>query len=236
MFLRRLRGHELRAAREAAGVTVCSMADRDWFAGHSGLDLRQLCVVPNGYDPARIAPPDAETRRLARARLGLGEEDKVALFIGSDQPPNRRAVEDLLRIVLPRLTDDNIRLAIVGRVGERLADVRDARVIVTGGVDDVLPWLQAADVGLNPVSEGSGSNVKLAEYAAAGLPVVTTAFGLRGYEALGQWLSVCEIGAFAEAIGRASWPSAMPAEAIGAFAWPAVAAAVEAFYARLGRE
>src|SRR5690606_19481139 len=38
----------------------------------------------------------------------------------------------------------------------------------------------AADIGLNPMVSGSGTNLKMLEYAAAGLPIVSTYFGGRG--------------------------------------------------------
>jgi glycosyltransferase involved in cell wall biosynthesis len=41
-------------------------------------------------------------------------------------------------------------------------------------------WLARATVGLNPILTGSGTNLKMAEYAAWGLPVLSTAFGARG--------------------------------------------------------
>nr|HPQ38742.1 glycosyltransferase family 4 protein [bacterium] len=40
--------------------------------------------------------------------------------------------------------------------------------------------LAVADVALNPVLSGSGTNLKILEYAAAGLPTVTTPVGIRG--------------------------------------------------------
>lgn len=237
-YCRRLRDHELRAAREANGVSVCTEADRDWFVQNGGLNPERFGLTPNGFDPERITRPDASTRQRVRAELGLGEDEKIALFIGSDQPPNRRAVEDLLKHVAPRLGEMGARLAIVGRVGARFADARGEHVLITGGVEDVLPWLQAADLGLNPVTEGSGSNIKLAEYCAAGLSVVTTRFGLRGYEALAEWLSVCEVEEFAPAMGeiirqaldQSDGVSMVPEATMQAFSWPSVAATVEAFY------
>ena len=42
-------------------------------------------------------------------------------------------------------------------------------------------WLSAATVGLNPIVYGSGSNLKLAEYVLNGLGVVSTNFGVRGW-------------------------------------------------------
>lgn len=40
--------------------------------------------------------------------------------------------------------------------------------------------LETCDIGLNPITQGSGSNLKLFEYMAAGLPVITTPLGRRG--------------------------------------------------------
>ncbi len=42
--------------------------------------------------------------------------------------------------------------------------------------------LKAADIAINPVFHGSGTNLKMFEYMAAGLPIVTTKFGARGID------------------------------------------------------
>ena len=42
--------------------------------------------------------------------------------------------------------------------------------------------MAAADYALNPVFEGSGSNVKNSEYISSRLPILTQEFGTRGYE------------------------------------------------------
>jgi glycosyltransferase involved in cell wall biosynthesis len=55
-------------------------------------------------------------------------------------------------------------------------------LLLPGVVDTVAPWLAAADLALNPMISGSGSNLKLFEYLAAGLPVVSTSFGVRGVD------------------------------------------------------
>ncbi len=53
-------------------------------------------------------------------------------------------------------------------------------MIVTGPVKETFPYFAAADVALNPIQTGSGSNVKIFEYLAARLPVISTLFGARG--------------------------------------------------------
>ena len=57
-------------------------------------------------------------------------------------------------------------------------------VVFTGQVIERVKrtLLAAADVALNPVLHGSGTNLKVIEYLASGVPVVSTAFGVRGLE------------------------------------------------------
>jgi glycosyltransferase involved in cell wall biosynthesis len=42
--------------------------------------------------------------------------------------------------------------------------------------------LRAAQVAFNPMTEGSGTNVKMLDYLASGLPIVTTQIGARGLD------------------------------------------------------
>lgn len=56
------------------------------------------------------------------------------------------------------------------------------------------------DVALCPLSSGSGSSLKIPDYLAHGKPVVTTDFGMRGFEALRPFVHVVERGAFAAKI------------------------------------
>ena len=62
---------------------------------------------------------------------------------------------------------------------------------------DLRPAFAAADIGVNPVRTGSGSNLKIAEYLAAGLPVVTTPVGMRGFESFRRWNEVAPLEQFA---------------------------------------
>jgi glycosyltransferase involved in cell wall biosynthesis len=86
--------------------------------------------------------------------------------------------------------------------GECARPRREGRVLALGFVDRLAPLLSAADVAVNPIQSGSGSNLKLAEYVAAGLPVITTPIGLRGYEAFARLVTVAELEEFAHVLQR----------------------------------
>ena len=71
----------------------------------------------------------------------------------------------------------------IGSVCHRCAvDTLPANVRLLGllAEDEKTRWLSLADIGLNPILSGAGTNLKLAEYAALGLPIVSTRFGARG--------------------------------------------------------
>jgi glycosyltransferase involved in cell wall biosynthesis len=79
---------------------------------------------------------------------------------------------------------------------------RRANLRVTGKIseEDKRRWLQAVDLGVNPMFAGSGTNIKMFDFMAAGLPVVTTPIGARGILADGENMAVVEPDGLAEAI------------------------------------
>jgi hypothetical protein len=144
--------------------------------------------------------PSAEERGQARAALGLAEREHAALFVGSNVAHNRDAARALVERVFPPLARDGHVLLVAGAVGRALGARREPWLRVLGEVDDLLPVLHAADTGVNPVARGGGSNVKVPTYLAAGLAVITTRFGLRGYPELEPWVGVAEPEGFADAL------------------------------------
>lgn len=233
-FRRRLARYEIKAARKADAVSVCSEAERNWLRRMAGLPVGRLCLVGNGYDASATHRISREDRRHVRERFGFGPEKKIALFVGSDTVHNRWAARTIVNDIAPVLADEPFHFVIVGTVGRAFDNQAPrANVFVTGPLEDVSPWFQAADVGLNPVRSGSGTQLKMPEYLAAGLAVVTTPVGLRGYEALRPWVLVREPKAFAEAIRVAEWPNEVPTEQLEALTWAASACRLEQLYQRV---
>lgn len=130
-------------------------------------------VVPNGVDvdERRFIPPSA--------RRG----HKI-LFLGYfAYEPNAQAARFLALEVLPlvRREVSDATLTLVGR--DAPADLRALRadgVDVRGPVADLGPILDEHAVFLNGVRTGAGTSLKVLDAFAAGLPVVSTRFGVRG--------------------------------------------------------
>ena len=175
---------ERAAAKNADLVIACAPADQEYFA-----ELNSVVLVPNGIFPEdyRIDP---EVRNSTRKELGVGDDETLFVFTGSNFGPNRSALvrlQEFCEAERTFLRDKGVKIVVVGTVaaqaGENpVKELNEERIHLTSFVDSIQPYLAAADYALNPVFEGSGSNVKNSEYISSRLPILTQEFGTRGYE------------------------------------------------------
>ena len=196
----RVRTVEAEACRDASLVLACSAEDAAALAARHGIDPTRIRLAPNGIDTRAVRPTPPAERRARRAAVGLGDQ-RIACFVGSWYPPNLEAADAIFALAreMPRVT-----FLLAGRVGLAVADrPRPRNVALMGSVDEptLTSLLALADVALNPMRTGSGTNVKMATYLAAGLPVVTTPVGARGYEVVdGEHALIAPLEAFAARI------------------------------------
>jgi glycosyltransferase involved in cell wall biosynthesis len=217
----------------ATHTIVCSREDGERLGELFGLPPERAVVVPNGVDPASVAFAGAEERARRKATLGLGD-GPLALFLGSWHEPNLAAVRDVLATAeeLP-----GTRFLVVGSAGLAFAaQPVPANVDLCGVVDGgfVRSVLGLADVALNPMRWGSGTNLKMLDYALAGVPILSTTFGARGLGLEpGVHYEPVEAGELAAGLSAiAAMPAGALAERTRAarervrddFAWEAIAA------------
>ena len=159
-----------RPARTRRLVAVSSGVARELEKFFPGA-RRGVTVIPNGVDAVAFAP-DAQVRAETRARLGLAEEDLVALFVGGDWERKglRFAIEGVAGA-------EGWHLLVIGQGDEarhrELATRLDAakRVHFLGGIAESAPYFASADAFLLPTSYEAFPLVSL-EAAAAGLPLL----------------------------------------------------------------
>ena len=175
-----MRAVEAQSPHRFRDIFACAEEDRDFFRQHDPSGRLSLPIIRCGVDPVAYSAAPG-TRERVRSELGLVEEDHLLVFCASRYPPNVEAVEDLRKFCqeqAPFLASRRVRILVVGSVLP--GPHREGAVLATGPVPEVASYLAAADAGLNAVTWGSGSNVKLFEYLAARLPVISTEFGARG--------------------------------------------------------
>jgi len=184
-LLARVAEVEYQVCREADLVLACSHEDREIFARVYALDWSRLRVVPNGiFAFAHILPTPAE-RLEAKHVLGVRQRALV-VFVGSDYGPNNDAAHYVSHYLAPILPE--VAFGIIGGCSSKLASgVLPANVLALGQLDEEqkLRWMQAADLAVNPLAAGSGTSIKMFDFMAAGLPVVTTEIGARGIAHVG---------------------------------------------------
>ena len=198
-----MRDIEGAAPRTYTDILVCAEEDRAFFRAHDLRSERQLPMVRCGVDP-QLYKSAPGTRSHMRSQLRLSDEDWVLVFSGSGFAPNVEAfreIQEFCREEAQFLAESRVYMLVVGSVSRRA--YRDGALIVTGPVPEVVPFFAAGDAGLNLVTRGSGSNVKMFEYLAARLPVISTVFGARGTEltAIQDYLP-CSRDDLKAAIGR----------------------------------
>lgn len=197
--LRRVTDLERRAVRRSDLVLACSERDAarmgELYGQHPGL------VVPNGPHPQLNGAPPAELRGVVRDRLGVAPDEVAVLFVGGAAAHNREAVEFLVSEVVPQLPD-RFRLLLAGHSAAAAPSPGSHRVVGLGEVEDLEALLAAADVGVNPCGPPTGTSVKVADYLAAGLPVLATGSGAPGGAANGS-VRVVDRHELAGALSRA---------------------------------
>jgi hypothetical protein len=206
---------EARAVAMSHLIVTCTAADAARLRTLHRT-VSPVAVIQQASDVRPRADPDA--RAAARRRLGISDDELVLLFVGGPAAHNREALVHLERDVVPHVRRP-VRLLAVGRAAPARRENRQSRTLHLGFVEDLSPVLAAADLGVNPVARGSGANCKVALYIGAGLPVLTTPVGLRGYEHVQPSCIVAEVARFAEKIDEFPLAGAPAASAIPAHGW-----------------
>ncbi len=198
-LLERVRELEAQCCADSALIMVCADQDGETLQRLYGTDPARLVEVANGVDLASVSYASLTQRRAIQQRLGLGGM-WTALFMGSWHGPNLDAVERLLEVAAAR---PEIRFLIVGSAGLAFRGrTLPPNLGLLGVVDDALKdtLLSVVDVALNPMTSGSGTNLKVLDYLAAGAPVLTTAFGARGLDLTSEQVWFAEPADFAAAL------------------------------------
>lgn len=152
-------------------VLYCNEDDLKAFKELAADAKFEALYAPNGMVPVRGGD---------RGRA-INSRELRAIFMGSGHPPNVNAADFITNVLAPALPQICFDV-----IGSCLPDGKyPANVHRHGVVDDKqkAELLEQADIALNPMAEGSGSNVKVLEYFSFGLPVLSTSFGMRGIQA-----------------------------------------------------
>ena len=157
---------EQRCIREAEHIIYCSEADMPI------MDKLQHITCPTTHIPNGTTAP--------KRTIGKENKDsKQLIFVGSMYQPNVLAVHNIISVAkyFPDYT-----FTIVGSCGVNVQNT-EPNVHILGHLnDDALhnEFLKSHAF-INPTVSGSGTQLKVAQALAYGLPVISTSIGARGY-------------------------------------------------------
>ena len=228
-FLRRRVGERLFRALllrlEAEGLALADHVvcltehDRRELMQRHGLAPERVSVIPPGYFAAP-SPAAAPTGRRNRA-----------LYVGSGFSDDGAAARRLLDVVVPRL-DPGMSLVIAGNVCRKLRGCAlPPAVECVGFVSDLDALMRDCRALLNPDRLATGINMKVIGALGAGIPVISTPEGARGYEDLvGGPIRVGALEEFPALLRNAAPLSAAEREAVGRYEWKEIGARRLALY------
>ena len=169
---RLLRRDELAAC--SGGDALLATSERDASVFKKDLPAQSIHVVPNGVDLDQFAPPPGEPEPRSMVFCGL-----------MNYSPNDEGMTFFLERVLPLIHREvpEARLTIVGSGASKAMQRRATdRVVVTGYVPDVRPYVAKGQVYVIPLLVGGGTRLKALEAMAMRKAIVTTSVGCEGID------------------------------------------------------
>lgn len=224
-------------ARSLTGFDHCLVVSDDEAHLLEGVVAAgKVSVVENGVDCSSMRPLPEPT---------VGDD---LLFVGViGYPPNADAVLYFCGSILPiiRRAIPDVRLFVVGHAPpvEIRALGSSPEVVVTGAVEDPVPYYSRARVCVVPLRAGGGTRLKILEAMALGRPVVTTSIGCEGIDVVdGEHLLIADTPeAFAQSVIRALSDGALRERITSSgrrlveerYDWPIIAAGLLRVYGAL---
>jgi len=174
---------EQSAVNDADQIWVCSRGDAQLMQ-ETHKPTAQIRIIPNTIDVGRF--DGVRSQKFTSLSSSLTE--RTIIFPGIfGHTPNAIAAEFLIEQLFPQLTAifPDSQLLLVGSMPTPqmvAATEMDSRIVVTGQITDIRPYLASASVMVVPLFQGGGTRFKILEAFASGLPVISTAKGAEGLD------------------------------------------------------
>ena len=161
-------------------ILMISKVQKPFFDRHYQTQEGRIQFLPPGISRDRVAPDNvAQRRRVKRAELGLNDDEKMLLMVGSGFVKKGLARALYSVRALPRVERRKVRFFVIGEDNP----VRFKHLIfllgitqnvtILSGQDDIPDFMFAADLLILPALD-EAAGIVLLEAVVAGLPVLTT--------------------------------------------------------------
>lgn len=153
-------------------VFAISEEERKKFISTFKVKEEKIKLSPNG-----IIPDEYLKMRLD---YSFNSEKKKAFFIGSGHPPNIEAVKFIIENLSHNCPD--VDFIVAGSCCNPFKSLDKKNVKLLGLIDERTKneLFATVDLAINPMFSGAGTNLKTLEFLSAGIPMISTAVGVRG--------------------------------------------------------
>lgn len=175
---------EKEASEKADLIFTTSNEDKENLIQLYSVDPNKILITPNGVDASKIDLISLDEKECLKKELGLSDYHTI-LFIGSWHPPNLEALKFILDNIINKFPD--CIFIVVGSIKHYyIHEYEDfpKNVLAFGVVDEDEKYeiYKLADLAINPMFSGSGTNLKMLDYMSAGIPTISTPIGARGLD------------------------------------------------------
>jgi glycosyltransferase involved in cell wall biosynthesis len=200
---KRIYKKESKLVNRATHIFACSATDRKRLCKLYSLDKSKVSIIPNGVSSPSLQPSSSSSQVPSHFRT-LQKYRRWCIFSGSSVEHNRIAVD----FILSKLVPDHPQLAFIlhGACSNQFIDNLSPNVFIDKNPDNFQLYAQKNAIGLNPVSTGSGTNLKVIYYLSHGIRVLSTPFGMRGYEDLCDYVLTAPLDDFSYRLSQDCFP------------------------------
>jgi len=174
--------------------TVCDLARQVWASSESeknqfleiyGVAEDKIRLLRHGIVMASSPFIERESHKEIKSKFKEISDKTIFVFIGSWYPPNLESVEFIISD-LSSINKD-YHYFIIGNVADNysrehpnIAVPENVTMFGTVSDSEKMGIYKLSDFAINPMFSGAGTNIKMIEYMATGLPIISTEFGARG--------------------------------------------------------
>lgn len=172
-----LKNTEVAMCHLADNIVAVSDNDREKMIA-DGIAPEKIHTIPHGVDLKAFQETESVN---IHAHYGISANDHVLVYHGTySYPPNMEAMEVMAGEILPRLQERGLQVSVLA-IGSKPPNFPlHAKIHFAGSVDNLAQVIPAADLAVVPLQDGGGTRMKILDYFAAGVPVISTQKGIEG--------------------------------------------------------
>jgi len=160
------------ATRLSDYIFAVSEKDGTQFVKNYSCPPEKILYMPTGADIKKI---DSYHSESVSKRTG----DIWAVFHGTYRATHNREAIDIIQTYLAKKFEkcQNLKFIVAGK---GVPPIEKENVRSVGFVEDLSMFLSYCDIAIVPLQRGEGTKLKIFDYMAAGLPIITTKKGAEG--------------------------------------------------------